>query len=373
MLFVAHPRAVAVIVCFALFALAAATVAGPAQAQGRASAVQVDTVSRQPLAATIEVLGRFVPRQSGTIAARVSERVGDVMVQVGDRVAQGAVLARLSDDRLVAEKERREAQANAASANVARERANLAKAQQTLDRQNRLKGSNAYRADRVEDAERDVDAARAALVNAQADAQEAKAQLDLAEIALADAVITAPYDGVVTVKHVSAGSYVRNGDPVVTMLNVSELEVEADVPATRTGGLQPGTLVAVETQTGDRLFSVVRAVVPEEDPRTRTRAVRLVPQGEDAYAASANESVTVLVPIDQMREVLTVHKDAVTVQGPRRVVFVVEEGKASPRVVELGESVGERFEVRSGLKEGDQTVVRGNERLRPGQPVAVGG
>lgn len=356
-----------------LWALSAFAAPAVSVAQGQASAVEVDAVVRQPLVATIDVLGRFVARQSGTIAARVAERVEEVRVQVGDRVAKGEVIATMTSDRLEAEKARMVAQVRAASANISREKANLEKAEQARDRLNRLKGSTAYRPDRAEDAERDVDAHQAALVTVQADAIDAKARLDLAEIALQDASIVAPYDGVVTVKHVSAGSYVRLGDPVVTMVNIGELEIEADVPAHRLSALTPGTLVEAETQSGVTLFAAVRAVVPEEDPRTRTRAVRFVPQGEDSYAAAANESVTVMVPIDKNRDVLTVHKDAVTVNSGRRIVFVVEDGKASPRTIEIGESMGDRFEVIAGLNEGDVTVIRGNERLRPGQPVAVGG
>jgi RND family efflux transporter MFP subunit len=352
--------------CAILFA------ADPVLAQGREASVTVDPVARQPLIATVNVLGRFVARQSSVLAARVAERVDKVEVQVGDRVAEGQVIARLSSDRLAAERERMAAQAKAAESDIIAERANLAKAQQTLERLSKLKSSSAYRPDRAEDAERDVEAHRAALRAAEADASVAKAQLDLAEIALQDATITAPYHGVVTVKHVSAGSYVRLGDPVVTMLNHTELEIEADVPANRTGGLIPGTVVGGELQDGTRLFAVVRAVVPEENIRTRTLAVRFVPQSAEAVASAANQAVTLEVPLDQSRQVLTVNKDAVTVQRGENIVFVVQDGKVMPRSVRLGESVGNRFEVLSGLQEGDLAVIRGNEVLRPGQAVTVG-
>lgn len=364
-------RSVALII--GLWALTVVLLAPPAAAQGRAASVTVDPVTRQPLIATVDVLGRFVARQSGTVAARIAERVDAVPAQVGDRVTRGDVIAQLSSDRLAAERARSAAQAKAADSGVTQARANLAKAEQTLSRLNRLKGSTAHRPDRAEDAERDVEAHRAALRSAEAAAAVARAQLDLAEIALQDATITAPFDGVVTVKHVSAGTYVRLGDPVATILNDLELEIEADVPANRTGGLQPGTLVEGELQNGGRLFAVVRAVIPEENTRTRTRAVRFVPQGGDEVATAANQAVTLEVPLDQSRLVLTVDKDAVTIQRGENLVFIVADGKAVPRSVRLGESVGNRFEVLSGLEEGELAVIRGNEVLRPGQPVAVDG
>lgn len=362
-------RSVALLAGF--WAVAMACVPSTALAQGRDASVEVDAVAYQQLIATVDVLGRFVARQGGTIASRVAERVESVAIQVGQQVSRGEVLAQLSSDRLAAERARIAAQAKAAASDVTEESANLAKARQTVERLNRLKGSTAYRPDRAEDAERDLEAHRAALAAAQADAAVAKAQLDLAEIALADATITAPYDGVVTVKHVSAGSYVRLGDPVVTMLNHLELEIEADVPANRTGGLTTGTVVEAVLQDGTKFFAIVRAVIPEENTRTRTRAVRFVPQSAETVSSTANQAVTVAVPLDQTRQVLTVHKDAVTVQRGENLVFVVKDGKAVPKAVRIGESVGNRFEVLNGLEDGDLAVIRGNEVLRPGQPVAI--
>ncbi|MED5360737.1 MAG: efflux RND transporter periplasmic adaptor subunit, partial [Pseudomonadota bacterium] len=67
--------------------------------------------------------------------------------------------------------------------------------------------------------------------------------------------------------------------------------------------------------------------------------------------------------------VLTVHKDAVTTRGNGKFVVVINANKAKPTKVELGDAVGDRFTVTSGLKQGDIVVVRGNETLRPGQKV----
>ena len=83
--------------------------------------------------------------------------------------------------------------------------------------------------------------------------------------------------------------------------------------------------------------------------------------------------MTVKVPIGAPRDVLTVHKDAVIKRGPQSIVYVVEDGSANLRPVRLGEAVGSRLEVLEGLQDGDLVVVRGNERLRPGDKVSVDG
>jgi multidrug efflux pump subunit AcrA (membrane-fusion protein) len=115
-------------------------------------------------------------------------------------------------------------------------------------------------------------------------------------------------------------------------------------------------------------------VVPEENPLTRTRAVRLTPHfGDTEKPLAVAQSVTLELPIGEARPVVTVDKDGVIQQSDGAVVYLVEEAAAALRPVQLGEAVGGRFEVLGGLKPGDLVVVRGNERLRPGQPITYPG
>ena len=80
-----------------------------------------------------------------------------------------------------------------------------------------------------------------------------------------------------------------------------------------------------------------------------------------------------MVPIGKPRKVVSVHKDAVITRGGQKIVFATVAGKAERRVVRLGSAVGSRFEVLEGLGIGDVVVVRGNERLRPGQAIKYPG
>lgn len=362
-----HLRIAAV---FLVTAAAIFSASGPGLAQGRATPVGVDKVILEPLAQTMPVIGRFVARESGIVATRIAERVAEMAVQVGDRVKRGDVLATLSADRLRSERQRRVSDLRRAEAQVVREHASVGKMRQTYKRILALRGSNAFRKDRQEDTERDMEVANSALIQAEADVVRAQADLAIADIALKDAKITAPYPGVVVSRHTVAGNYVRIGDPIATLLNDRDLEIEADVPAIRTTGLEPGTKVAVTLQNGRALRATVRVVVPQENRRTRTRAVRLSPElGEGDSHIAGNQSVTLQIPIGATRDVVTVHKDAVVVQKGKPMVFLVLDGKAMIRPIKTGNAVGNRFEVISGLKSGDVVVVRGNERLRPGQSV----
>jgi RND family efflux transporter MFP subunit len=342
----------------------------PGAAQQDATPVGVDKVLLEPQAQTMPVIGRFVAPGSGIVATRIAERVTEMTVRVGDRVRLDDVLAKLSADRMQSERTLRVADLRWAEAQITREKANLAKMQQTYARVTSLRGSTAYRKDRQEDTERDMEVAGSALGQAEADLLRAQADLNLADIALKDTTITAPYPAVVIVRHTVAGNYARVGDPIVTLLNDRDMEIEADVPAIRTGELLPGTKVRVTLQDGRMLNAAVRVVVQEENTRTRTRSVRLSPElGGRSGSLASNQSVTVQIPIGGANEVVTVHKDAIVILKGRTMVYVVEDGKAAIRQVMTGNAIGARFEVKSGLKPGDIVVVRGNERLRPGQSV----
>ncbi|MEE8272776.1 MAG: efflux RND transporter periplasmic adaptor subunit [Alphaproteobacteria bacterium] len=363
-----HPLSRAI----AILAVAAVACAGavPAAAQGQPPAlVEVDAVIVEPLSQTAPVVGRIVARQS-VIAAQVAGVVARVHAVIGDRVARGDLLVELDAARLEAEVAFRRAERDEAAASAVAAEASLALAQQALDRMTGLRDSAAFSQARFEEAEQEVRRARSLLGVARARRMRADANLEKAAIDLEDARVLAPFSGVIGNRAAHVGEYLRVGDPIVTVINDSDLEVEAAVPASRISGMQDGVVVSFTLDDGSRHDAAVRATVPMEDSLTRTRLVRLIPEfGETANEFAGNQSVIVLIPIGVPREVVTVHKDAVLNRQGGRVVYAVVDGLAQFRPVRLGESVGNRFEVLDGLTPGELVVVRGNERLRPGQPV----
>ena len=116
----------------------------------------------------------------------------------------------------------------------------------------------------------------------------------------------------------------------------------------------------------------LRSIIPREDLRTRTRPVRFRPEEKTAWKQLAdNQAVLVELALTTDRPELTVSKDAVMRRANGNIVFVVTSSNASMRSVRLGRSIGDRFLVQSGLKEGDKVVVRGNERLGAGGKVRI--
>jgi RND family efflux transporter MFP subunit len=351
-------------------ALALFAAAAPVRAQ-QAVPVVVDRVVAEAAHQNVPVIGRFIARQSGPVAARISGPVAEYKVEVGDRVAKGDVLAVLVKDSLKWERELRAAELNRYQAAVKSAGETLKLRQQELNRLEGLRKSAAFSQARLDDKRQEVAVANSQLAVARGQLESAKASLQLAEINLAYADITAPYDGVVSRRHTESGAFVNLGDPLVTLINDTALEIEADVPARNVGGLVPGVAVPAEMGAGLKFNAAVRAVVPDENPQTRTRTARFLPQDLPPDAGiAANQSVTLKVPASRAGTVVTVHKDAVLNRLGKTVVFLHQDGKALVRPVRLGDAVGSRLIVEGGLAAGDLVVVRGNERLRPGQEIS---
>jgi RND family efflux transporter MFP subunit len=163
---------------------------------------------------------------------------------------------------------------------------------------------------------------------------------------------------------------VRVGDPIITLLNDTDLEIEVDVPSIRALDLKPDTNVKANLQNGLSFNAIIRAIIPQENSQTRAVAVRLTAKdGPFKQGIAGNQSVKLKLPIGDNANVVTVHKDAVLIKNGKKIVFVFKKGIANMQTTKLGRAVGNRFEVLAGLQPGDLVVVRGNERLRPGEPI----
>ncbi len=341
--------------------------------------VSVDAVISEKFTQTVPILGRLVAKQSGTVAVRISGPVSEILVDPGDVVAVGQVLARLDTTNLDLQKKQAEYALIEAQTRLKTVKAQLALAEQEVERLETLKGSAAISRAVLDDALQQQIIAYSRVNEAEAGINSSRVSFEIAALANDNATIRAPFDGTITEKLTEVGNYLQIGQPVFRLISNLRLELEADIPASQLKGMLPGFIVQTELDNGSRHHATMRAIIPEENPRTRTRRVRFEPNLGDGAGDLANEqSVTVHVPVAQAREILTVHKDGIIRRGQDEIVYVVvkdAEG-SKPDSVEIrelktGYASGNRVEVMSGLGEGELVVVRGNERLRPGQAVGI--
>ena len=335
--------------------------------------VVVEKIRKTEVMQTFPAIGRFVARQHGVVAALTNGPVKEMLVNVGDRVEAGQVVSRMVKARIQANRDLLAAELREKDAALRTAQAQLKLTLGEMERIGGLKKSAAFSQGRYSDKRNEVAKVRSEVSEAEGAVAKARANLKLASIDLYNAEVRAPYNGVVVQRHAVAGAHLAVGDPVVTLVNDREMEVEADVPAERLVGVSVGRDVRLKLSNGTFLQAKIRAIVPSENAKTRTRPVRFSldeSEGVERPAIADNQSVTVLLPVARARRVLTVHKDAVTSRGANKVVITVVEETATPRNIRIGHAVGERFTVLSGLEDGDIVVIRGNEGLRPDQKVS---
>ena len=348
-----------------------AVVAGAAAtAQGRPSAVGVAEVTERQMAETVPVFAEVVTARDGTIAARVGGLVSEVHVLEGSQVVEGELLTSLDTELTTIELRQAEARLAEARAGVETALAREARLADALERIERLRDTASFSQGRFEEAQGEVFTARGQISEAEARVRTAEAAIAEVRYRLDQALIRAPFPGTVLEVETNPGEFITSGAPIVRLLDTRALEVEASVPSSYVSTLEPGATVRGTTERGEPMELVVRALLPLEDIATRTRPVRFTAADpETLRGAAVGQSVTVEVPAGPARNTLAVPKDALVQAQGGWTVFVAAEGVAEPRQVQIGAAMGEYFEVLSGLSVGDQVVVRGNERLRPGQAI----
>ncbi|MEO1680974.1 MAG: efflux RND transporter periplasmic adaptor subunit [Pseudomonadota bacterium] len=351
-----------------LAAAALALSSGAASAQGRPAMVGIETVSTMEMAETVAVFGEVVSGRQSRVAARVAGIAADVPLRVGDRVSEGDLLARIDTELFEIGLAQAQAEIVIAEAGIATVEARLERAQNALSRAESLIENSAIAEAQLEDRRTEFAEVLGARQEARARIDAARTALRRSEYEVTNATIRAPFDGVVVDVATELGQFVAAGSEIATLVDTGAMEVEANVPARFVAALAPDLEVSGMADAGGALVLRLRAILPTEFSSTRTRPVRFDLMASDAPSA-VGQSVTLQIPVSAPREVVAVPKDALIQARGGWSVFVAADGKAQPRTVEIGAALGDRFEVVSGLAEGDVVVVRGNERLRPGQDI----
>ncbi|MEL7149845.1 MAG: efflux RND transporter periplasmic adaptor subunit [Pseudomonadota bacterium] len=363
--------------CFLAMMATVLSLAGSdkALAQGGPAGVTTDFVGTMEVAETVSVFGQVVTGRQSNVATRVMGVVETAPLRVGDTVRAGDVVFQLDTERLQIELEQAQAEIGIAEAGLVVAEARADRIRKALERTQTLVNNATVSQAQLDDRSGEYAEALGSLQQAQARITAARAGLRAAEYNVENSVVRAPFDGTVLDVTAEVGEFVNAGHVVVLLLDQGALEVEANVPSRYTAALQSDQPVMARTDAGGDLELALRAILPTEFSSTRTRPVRFT-LTEGVENIAVGQSVTLDVPVSRPEEVVVVPKDAVTQAAGGWQVFVHAEGKAIPRPVEIGRSIGGAFEVVNGLAVGDEVVVRGNERLRPGQDIAptpVGG
>ena len=334
---------------------------GPGKAEGPIR-VEVLAAETGQVTDSLRFLGRTLPALEAGLAASVSGHVTAVRAREGDTVRRGQVLLLIESSRIRSE-------LAAARAKVSGTEAELAQAQRQYARVKDLS------APAVSDPERE--GFEVAVQTLAARLEKEKAEVLRVKVELAAHSIEAPFAGVLAERRVDPGAWIERGTPVLELVSLEQLEVHVDVSAevgTRLAVGQTATLIGPQ-----KVPARIEGIVPALDPTTRTMLVRLAygrTTGEDEAPAErphwllSGRALEVAFDVELAGDGVLVPRDAVLRGALDTRVMTVRDGRSHPVSVEVLAHAGDQALVRGeGLRPGSEVIVRGNERLAPGQEV----
>ncbi len=189
------------------------------------------------------------------------------------------------------------------------------------------------------------------------------------------------FDGYVIAKKTEEGAWVKSGDPVMELVALDYVEVQAFVTENHAVHVKPDATVRVEIPAlPDRVFTgFVSAIIPQADARARTVPVRVRVKNEisdEGPLIKWGMYARVELPTGAKQQAVMVPKDALVLGGPKPLVYVVQgkdaqSGTVKAVPVELGVADENLIQVKGDIQAGQSVVIEGNERLRPGQEILI--
>lgn len=302
--------------------------------------VRTVTVASERLPLFVSIPATIRPADRAVIAARLTGTISTLPWGLGQSVKAGETLLTLSAPEIEARVRQAQAQAAEATRATERERALVAK------------GVNPP--DSLRDAEDRL--------------RFSQAMLAEAEAMLTYATIRAPFDGVVTEKHLLPGDLATPGLPVLVVESTQHLRAEGNIPETLAAPLRLGDVLSVAL---DEPPATVAGTIEELSTASDTVGRSLLAKvALPAHAFRSGQFVRLQIPAGNSTALL-VPSNAVSLFGQMERIFIVEHGRAVMRLVKTGRIISERIEILSGVNTGETVVLAPPAALRDGSPVSA--
>ncbi|MDG2198803.1 MAG: efflux RND transporter periplasmic adaptor subunit [SAR324 cluster bacterium] len=302
------------------------------------------TLAPQSLQHKIEFVGKLLPNERVDVHNELAGVVEQVKFEEGDKVSKDRVLAHISTKELTVRRDMAQADFQLAEINYQR---NL-----QLDRKQLI--------------------ARSILDQSRTQRQLAKYNWDLAEVQLQKSLVKAPISGVVKVRRVEPGEYLKVGMKLSEILDLRKMRVELDVPELDIAKLQKGQTVKIElyAESGKLYDGKIHRIGVEADAQTRSFPVEVqMVNPKQRLRSGMLAKVSIDLGISENQVVIP--RNAIIEGELERVVFVASDGKAKRRIIETGISEDNLVQVISGLQHGESLIVEGQTRLINNEPINI--
>lgn len=309
-------------------------------------AVEVTPVVAVQLPETITAVGSLRSDESVTLRPEIAGRITEILFQEGRPVTQGEPLVRLDPSINQAE--------------VRQARANLTLAKGKYERSVDLAGRNFISGQAKDEAKNNLEIAASALA--------------LAEARLRKTELKAPFSGIIGLRVVSVGDYVREGADLVNLQAIDPLKVDFRVPETFLKQVRIGQSVEVSLDAlpGTTYEGKVFALDPLVDAAGRAIVIRAQVRNQDTSMRPGMFARVTLITRDE-RQALVLPEEALMPQGTEQYVFRIVDSRAARVKVETGQRRSGKVEILAGLAKDDVVVTAGQLKLRDGTPVRVPG
>ncbi len=341
-------------------------------------AVDVQVAAAGELLDSVEVTGNLEPKFSVDIKTQIPGLIKQVYVNEWVRVRKGQPLARIEVAETEAQVKRAQAGIEAARAGQAQSKVTLNRAERELARMQKLKEAGLSTQQALDDACSEVDAAKAKTASALAQLSVAEEELRQAQARLAKGNVNSPIDGIVALRDVNVGDLASDaaaGKPIFRIVDNRLLNLTFSVSSAESAKIRQGQSLefTVDSQPGKTFSGVIKYINPELSSADRSMKV-IAEVRNDQEQLKGGLFAKGRIIAGKRSSVLQVPRSAVNsldLTAKKGSLFVVENGVAKKRDIAIGVQNGERIEVASGLKTGEQYVVRGGFNLKDGDQVAV--
>jgi len=366
--------------------VAAAAAAGIAMRSRTPTAVEiaaVATVYPSQAYTLLNATGYVVAQRKAAVASKATGRLEWLGVREGSRVKQGEILARLENKDVTAQLEQAAASIDVARANLEQGQAELVDAERALARSQELLAKKFVAPAAHDAAVARYDKAKAAMAGFRAGIAVARANHRAAQVAVEQTLIRAPFDGVVLTKNANVGDVITpfssatgSQAAVVTMADMTTLEVEADVSEASVGKvrLEQPCEIQLDALPETRFRGFVSRMVPTVDRAKATVTVKVRFVDGDARVLPEMSAKVAFLTRELTPELRTprtvVPPSAVVDRGGKRVVYVIRDGRAVETPVEVASRIGDMVEVAGGVRAGDRVVASPVAALHDGAAVA---
>ncbi|MCZ6907323.1 MAG: efflux RND transporter periplasmic adaptor subunit [Deltaproteobacteria bacterium] len=379
--------ALAVIVFFALGALLYGLGVGPFKEElakgqqrggrrrgGKTISVKVAKVKIGEVVEKLSFVGSLMANASVTVAPKIAGRVETLLVDVGDWVERGQLLARLEKDELAEDLNEAEASLNVYKATLKGKEAELSNFKRKLDRYKTLFEKNFIAREEVDTVETGALTAAAQVELTKAQVAQMKARLDNARIRLKYSEVISPFAGYVGKRFVDRGALVNSSSPLVMIVDLSRVKVNVPVVEKDYRKISIGQLssITVDAYPRRRFEGKVARRAPLLNPETRTGEVEIELPNPGAVL-KPGMFARVEIVVQKRRGVLLVPEGAQvkTAKGYGLFKVQVNEPRAKLVAIKTGLSHKGWVEVEGPLKPGDQIVTLGSNLLRDGQRIRL--